>query len=52
MVPDSPRELLADLENIEHIMMEHKNERQRSKEKAVVAAAGKGKPKRASSGGG
>ena len=51
-VPDSPRQLLADLENIERVMMEHKNERQRSKEKAVVAAPGKGKLKRGSSGGG
>jgi hypothetical protein len=33
-------------------MMEHESERQRSKEKAVVAAPGKGKPKRGSSGGG
>ena len=51
-VPDSPRQLLADLENIERVMMERKNERQRLKEKAVVAAPGKGKPKRGSSGGG
>ena len=51
-VLDSPCQLLADLENIECVMMERKNERQRSKEKAVVAAPGKRKPKRGSSGGG
>ncbi len=51
-VPDSPRQLLADLENVERVMMEHKSERQRSKEKSVVATPGKGRPKRGASGGG
>ena len=51
-VPDSPCQLLADLENIERVMMESESERQRLKEKAVVAAPGKGKPKIGSSGGG
>ena len=32
-VPDSPRQLLVDLENIELVMMECKSERQRSKER-------------------
>jgi hypothetical protein len=51
-MPDSLRQLPTDLDNIYRVMMERESERQRSKEKAVVAAPGKGKPKRVSSGGG
>ena len=50
-VPESPCQLLADLENIERVMMERKSEWQRSKEKALVATTGKGKPKRGLTGG-
>ncbi len=43
-------QLLADLENIERVMMERKNKKQRSKKRAVVATPRIGKPNRGSSG--
>jgi hypothetical protein len=46
-VPKSPRALLADLENIERIMLERYSEKQRSKDKAgTTARPEKGKPKK------
>jgi hypothetical protein len=44
-MPELPRQLLADLENIKHVMMERDYETLRSKE-AAVAAPAKRKPKR------
>jgi len=48
-VPESPRALLADLENIERVMLERYGEKQRSKDKATTARPEKGKPKRGAS---
>jgi hypothetical protein len=48
-VPESPRALLADLENIERVMIERYREKQRSKDKATTARPEKGKPKRGAS---
>lgn len=43
-VPESPRALLADLENIERVMLERYSEKQRSKDKAGTARSEKSKP--------
>jgi hypothetical protein len=48
-VPESPRALLADLENIERVMLERYGEKQRSKDKVTTARPEKGKPKRGAS---
>ena len=48
-VPESPRALLADLENIERVMSERYGEKQRSKDKATTACPEKGKPKKGAS---
>ena len=46
-VPKSPRALLVDLENIEHIMLERYSEKQQLKDKAgTTACPEKGKPKK------
>ena len=51
-VPESPRALLADLKNIERVMLEHYGEKQRSKDKAATARPEKGKPNKGTSKGG
>jgi hypothetical protein len=51
-VPESPRALLADLENIEHVMLERYDKKQRSKDKAATARPEKGKPSKGASKGG
>jgi hypothetical protein len=51
-VPKSPRALLADLENIERVMLERYGEKQRSKDKAATARPEKGKPNKGASKGG
>jgi hypothetical protein len=43
-VPESPHALLADLENIERVMLERYGEKQQSKDKAATARPEKGKP--------
>jgi hypothetical protein len=43
-VPESPRALLADLENIERVMLERYSEKQHSKDKAGTAHSEKSKP--------
>ena len=43
-VPESPRALLADLENIERVMLERYGKKQRSKDKAATARPKKGMP--------
>jgi hypothetical protein len=48
-VPELPRTLLADLENIKHVMMECDNKKARLKERATTARPEKGKPKRGAS---
>jgi hypothetical protein len=48
-VPKSLRALLADLENIKHVMLERYGEIQRSKDKAATARPEKGKPKKGAS---
>jgi hypothetical protein len=48
-VPESPCALLADLENIERVMLERYGEKQRSKDKAATARPEKGKPKKGAS---
>jgi hypothetical protein len=45
-VPESPRMLLADLENIECVMLKRYSERQWSKDKAGTAHSEKSKPKK------
>jgi hypothetical protein len=51
-VPEAPHTLLADLENIERIMMECYSKKQWSKDKAVTACPEKGKPMKGTSKGG
>ena len=52
-VPEAPRTLLPDLENIERVMLEKYNEKLKAKVKATTARLdGKGKPKKGTSGGG
>ncbi len=53
-VPEVPRTLLLDLENIEHIMLKKYNKKLKAKVlKATTASSdGKGKPKKGTSGGG
>jgi hypothetical protein len=51
-VPESPCALLADLENIERVMLERYGEKQRSKDKAATARLEKGKPTKGASEGG
>jgi hypothetical protein len=51
-VPESPRALLADLENIERVMLERYGEKQQSKGKAATARPEKGKPNKGASKGG
>jgi hypothetical protein len=51
-VPKSPRALLADLENIEAVMLERYSNKQRSKDKASTARPEKGKPKKGTPKGG
>ncbi len=51
-MPELPRTLLADLENNEHVMMEHDSEKARLKKKAATARPDKGKLKSGASGGG
>ncbi len=48
-VPESPRALLADLENIEPVMLERYSEKQRLKDKAGTAHSEKGKPSKGAS---
>jgi hypothetical protein len=49
-VPEAPRTLLPDLENIEHVMLKKYNEKLKAQVKATTARAdGKGKPKQGSS---
>jgi hypothetical protein len=48
-VPESPRALLADLENIKRVMLERYGEKQWSKDKAATARPEKGKPKKGAS---
>ncbi len=49
MVPESPRALLADLENIKRVMLERYGKKQRSKDKAATARPEKGKPTKGAS---
>ena len=52
-VPESPRVLMPELENIERVMMERYNgDKQKSKDRAVAASPNKGKPNKGSSNGG
>ena len=51
-VPTSPRALLADLENIERIVLESYGKKQWSKDKAATARPEKGKPSKGASKGG
>jgi hypothetical protein len=52
-VPEAPRTLLPDLENIKRVMLEKYNEKLKAKVKATTARVdGKGKPKKGTSGGG
>ena len=48
-VPESPRALLADVENIKRVMLERYGEKQRSKDKAATARSEKGKPNKGAS---
>ena len=43
-IPESPRVLLTDLENIKHMMLERYSNKQRLKDKASTARPRKGKP--------
>jgi hypothetical protein len=50
MVPEAPRTLLPDLENIVRVMLKKYNEKLKAQVKATTARAdGKGKPKKGSS---
>ena len=51
-VPESPRVLTPELENIERVMKERDGEKQKSKDKAAVASPTKGKPNKGSPKGG
>jgi hypothetical protein len=51
-VPESPRVLMPELENIERVMMERYDSKHKSKDRAVAASPNKGKPNKGSSNGG
>ena len=51
-VPESPRVLMPELENIERVMMERYDSKNKSKDRAVAASPNKGKPNKGSSNGG
>jgi hypothetical protein len=51
-MPESPHELLADVEAIERVLLERYGEKQWSKDKAVAARPDKNKPKKGASKGG
>jgi hypothetical protein len=51
-MPESPRALLVDLENIERVMLECYGKKQRLKDKAATARPEKGTPDKGSSKGG